>query len=38
VRTKKAPRKVVVAGAATSTVADPTPQDAKAKAVVKLGG
>jgi uncharacterized repeat protein (TIGR01451 family) len=38
VRTKKAPRKVVVSGAATSTVADPTPQDATAKAVVKLKG
>ena len=38
VRTKKAPRRVVVSGAATSTVADPTPQDAKAKAMVKLKG
>jgi CSLREA domain-containing protein/uncharacterized repeat protein (TIGR01451 family) len=38
VRTKKAPRKVVVSGAASSTVADPTPADAKAKAVVKLKG
>jgi uncharacterized repeat protein (TIGR01451 family) len=38
VRTKKAPRKVVVSGAATSSVADPTPADAKAKATVKLKG
>lgn len=38
VRTKKAPRKVAISGAAGSAVADPTRQDAKATAVVKLAG
>ena len=38
VKTKKAPRKVAVAGAVTSSVPDPTPADAKAKAAMKLKG
>ena len=38
VKTKKAPRKVAVAGAVTSSVPDPTPADAKAKAALKLKG
>lgn len=36
VKTRKAPRKLRVAGAVTSTLADPTPADAKAKATAKL--
>lgn len=38
VKTKKAPRKLRVSGAVTSGVPDPTPADAKAKAVAKLTG
>jgi CSLREA domain-containing protein/uncharacterized repeat protein (TIGR01451 family) len=38
VKTRKAPRKVAIAAAVTSSVPDPTPADAKAKAAVKLKG
>jgi predicted outer membrane repeat protein len=37
-RTRVAPRKLRAAGAVTSTLADPTPADAKAKARAKLRG
>ena len=36
VKTKGAPRKLVVRGKVTSAVADPTPGNAKAKAIAKL--
>ncbi|HVV90682.1 MAG TPA: choice-of-anchor Q domain-containing protein, partial [Solirubrobacterales bacterium] len=36
VRTRKGPRKLAVHGTVTSTVADPTPANAKAKAVARL--
>jgi hypothetical protein len=38
VKTKKAPKKLVVNGSVTSTLPDPSPNDAKAKAVAKLKG
>ncbi|HVV90588.1 MAG TPA: choice-of-anchor Q domain-containing protein, partial [Solirubrobacterales bacterium] len=38
VRTRKGPRKLAVHGTVTSTVADPTPVNAKAKAVARLSG
>jgi uncharacterized repeat protein (TIGR01451 family) len=38
VKSKKAPRKVVVSGSVASGVADPSPADAKAKATAKLRG
>jgi CSLREA domain-containing protein/uncharacterized repeat protein (TIGR01451 family) len=36
VKTKRAPRKLIVSGKVTSAVADPTPGNAKAKAIAKL--